>query len=91
MKLRIARLRAFAETVHGETHYVIDEKDARQEVERDANRPYDAAALSRQQTMAFLAHYEPIRFAGLQKIRVPTAVLQGIEDPIRSVFDLPVL
>ncbi len=67
------------------SRYAMSQQQARQEVERDVARSYDAAALSRQQTVAFLAHYDPIRFAGLQKIHVPTVVLQGTEDPIRSV------
>ncbi len=71
--------------VLGGTRYPVDEAEARKEVERDVARSYDPAALARQQTVAFLAHYDPIRFAGLQDIHVPTVVLQGTDDPIRSV------
>ncbi len=67
-------------------HYPIDEKSLRQAVERAAQRAYDPQALVRQQTVAFVGHYDPgHRYAKLKSIGVPTVVLQGTDDPIVPV------
>jgi pimeloyl-ACP methyl ester carboxylesterase len=65
--------------------YPTSEKDIRRRVERAAARSYDPAGMLRQQTVAFLGHYDPVRLAGLKGINVPTVVLQGTEDPIVPV------
>jgi pimeloyl-ACP methyl ester carboxylesterase len=67
--------------------YPVDEAILREEAERDFERGFDPEALVRHQTVSFLGHIESAgyRLNNLQKIKVPTVVVQGTEDPLVPV------
>lgn len=67
--------------------YQTAEPALRRWAERDFGRGFDPAGLSRQQTVSFVGHLESARyrFRHLETIKVPTAVVQGTEDPLIPV------
>ena len=64
--------------------HATDEQALRQQVERSVRRAYNAAGLARQQAAAAVAHYQDRREA-LRRVRVPTVVVHGAEDPVVPV------
>jgi pimeloyl-ACP methyl ester carboxylesterase len=69
------------------SNYTTDEVTLRKRAERDFERGYDPDGLTRQQTVSLIGHLDSARYrlSNLEKIEVPTVVLQGTDDPIVPV------
>jgi pimeloyl-ACP methyl ester carboxylesterase len=67
--------------------YPTDEAILREQAQRDFERNFDPDALTRQQTVSLLGHFEPdnFRLNHLQNISAPTVILHGSEDPLVPV------
>jgi pimeloyl-ACP methyl ester carboxylesterase len=67
--------------------YPTDEAILRAQAQRDFERNFDPAAMTRQQTVSLLGHFEidNYRFNHLEEIAVPTVVVHGTEDPLVPV------
>ena len=64
--------------------YSVDEATVHEWAERDFDRGFDPDGLIRQQTAILVDHVAPSaeRMNNLSKIKVPTVVIQGSEDPL---------
>jgi pimeloyl-ACP methyl ester carboxylesterase len=64
--------------------YPTGEAILRERAQLDFERNFDPEAMTRQQTVSLLGHYEPdnYRLNNLQNISAPTVILHGSEDPL---------
>jgi pimeloyl-ACP methyl ester carboxylesterase len=71
----------------GSPAYPTGEATIRALVQREVERSYERAGLTRQQTVVLVGHLDSARsgLANLRNIQAPTVVLQGAEDPIVPV------
>lgn len=67
--------------------YPTDEAILLAAAQRDFDRGFDPAGLTRQQTVSLVGHLESAsyRLTHLEKITAPTVVLQGTDDPLAPV------
>jgi pimeloyl-ACP methyl ester carboxylesterase len=67
--------------------YPPAEETLRQAVARSVERAYDPAGLVRQQTVTLVGRLERdnYRYANLEQITAPTAIIQGADDPLQSL------